>query len=163
MEAPVFSEKILMELESSPDFPLIPHLEGPDKINLRHIKEKTNVEISLQGGRFSGLDENSPLSFLIASTDADNLAKAKTLCQSLIDTIKAQKAKVEQNSYSKKIKKRKNNQKFVDLPPQLLYTMRYYFPGESAQPPPPGSAKDMKIHKYNFPHVGKKMHWFQKQ
>ena len=162
MEAPVFSEKILIGLESTPDFPLIPHLEGPNKANLRYIEEKTNVKLSLQGGRLLGFDENSPLSFLLVSTNADNLAEAKTLCESLIDTVKAQKAKAEQNSYSKKLKKRKNNQKFLDLPPQLLYTMRYYFPGESAQPPPPGSAKDMKIHKYNFPHVGKKMHWFQK-
>lgn len=162
MNQELYSEQIDVGISSTADFNLIGHLEGTDKVNLRYIRDKAHVEISIQSGSIADNGKGNIKILLVASNQED-LNIAKDLCQNLIATVKAQKLKAEQTSSTKKTKKRKNNQKFVDLPVPLLLAMKYYFPGEPVQPPPPGSTRDIKEHNSKFRNVGKKMNWFSKQ
>ena len=163
MEEGIFSDNIEVDVESTPQFNVVGCLEGPNKQYLHYIEEKANCKISINypiNSGYSTLDDNKISLIVIASSEED-LNKARELCHSLIESVKEQKLRSIEAKAKKKAKKRKSGKSTVNLPEQLLLAMKFYFPGEPAEPPPPGSTQDLKIHKKTFPHIAKQMKWFK--
>ncbi|OHT13353.1 KH domain containing protein [Tritrichomonas foetus] len=159
----IFSEKIDVGVTSNAQFNVIAYLEGPNKQYLHYIEEQAHCRITINDAINSGFNpyDNTQISLLIATDTDEDLQKARNLCQNLIETVKAQKARVTEAKARKRAKKRKSGQKAINLPEQLLLAMKFYYPGEPAEPPPPGSTQDLKIHKREFPRIAKQMKWFK--
>jgi hypothetical protein len=154
--------RVEVGLTSDAQFNVISHLEGPHNRFLRYIEEQAHCRLSVHGALQFGVDseEEGPLHILILAENEDDLAKARSLCENLITTVKAQRQQAIQTKAVKRIKKKKMGKGMLVLPDQLIAAMTVYFPGEPAEPPPPGSAEDIKNHRKNFRMVGKRLHWF---
>lgn len=156
------SEKIIVDCTSDQNFNVISHLEGINNQNLHYIEDNSHCKISIIGSTNSGFayEEDGPVQILIMGNAQEDIEKARDLCENLISTIKLQKQKALQAKAQKRAKKKKNGSSNVVLPEQFLLAMRHYFPGEPAEPPPPGSTQDIKQHRRNFKRVGKQNGWF---
>jgi hypothetical protein len=156
------SAKVDVGITSDAQFNVISHLEGPHNRFLRYIEEQAHCRLSVHGALHFGVDseEEGPLHILIFAETEDDLVKARGLCENLISTVKAQKQQTLQMKAAKRMKKKKTGKGTVILPDQLIAAMTVYYPGEPAEPPPPGSAEDIKEHKKNFRAVGKQLGWF---
>ncbi|KAH0786947.1 KH domain-containing protein [Histomonas meleagridis] len=155
-------ERIPVDCVSDANFNVVAHLEGPNNQNLHYIEDQSHCRLTVHGAINSGfsLDEEGPIYILLMANSPDDIEKGKDLCLNLISTVKAQKQKILQEKAQKRAKKRKAGSKTVNLPEQFLLAMRYYFPGEPAEPPPPGSTQDMKLHRRKFRIVAKHNSWF---
>jgi hypothetical protein len=157
-----FSARIDVGLVSDAQFNVISHLEGPHNRFLHYIEEQAHCRVSVHGALHFGLEseEEGPLHILVLADTEDDLAKASELCENLIATVRAQKQQTAQLKAARRIKKRKTGKGTLVLPDQLISAMKCYFPGDDAEPPPPGSTEDLKRHRANFPFVGKQLGWF---
>ena len=156
------TERIPVDCVSDANFNVVAHLEGPNNQNLHYIEDQAHCRVSVHGAINSGfsVDEEGPIYILLMANSQSDMDKGKDLCNNLISTVKAQKQKILQEKAQKRAKKRKSGAKTVNLPEQFLLAMRYYFPGEPSEPPPPGSTQDMKQHNRNFRAVAKQNGWF---
>ncbi|KAK8838712.1 hypothetical protein M9Y10_032751 [Tritrichomonas musculus] len=163
LEEGIFSDKIDVDVESTPQFNVVGYLEGPNKQYLHYIEEQAHCKISINYPINSGYSthEDNKISLLIIANSEEDLNKARELCNSLIESVKEQKLRITEMKAKKKAKKRKSGKSTVNLPEQLLLAMKFYFPGDPAEPPPPGSTQDLKLHKKTFPHIAKQMKWFK--
>jgi PHP family Zn ribbon phosphoesterase len=157
-----FSARIDVGVTSDAQFNVISHLDGPHNRFLRYIEEQTHCRASVHGALHFGVgsEEEGPLHILVLADSEDDVAKAREHCENVIATVRAQRQQSVQLKAARRIKKRKAGKGVLVLPDQLIAAMKCYFPGDDAEPPPPGSAEDVKQHKANFRSVGKQLGWF---
>ena len=162
-QAPIFTEKIDVGVASTAQFNVIAYLEGPNKQYLRYIEEQAHCRVTISDPITTGFNsgDSGQITLILVADTREDLEKAKELANNLIETVHAQKDRVIEAKAKKRAKKRKNGSKAVNLPEQLLLAMKFYYPGEPAEPPPPGSTQDLKIHKREFPRIAKQQRWFK--
>lgn len=162
MEELNFSSKIIVDVESTAQFNVVQHLEGIQNQNINYIQDKTGSKLEIISNHFShgfAPNEDNKIYISIIADSEEHLNEAEKLCQGLVQSVKEKKVR------NAEIKARKSQQKSgksqMTLPEQFLLAMKAYFPGDPAEPPPPGSAQDLKIHKWTFPQIAKRMKWLK--
>jgi hypothetical protein len=161
-ESRYLTAKVDVGLVSDAQFNVVTHLEGPHNRFLRYIEEQSNCRLSVHGALHFGADaeDEGPLHILVLAETEDGLEKARTLCENLVATVRAQRQQMVQQRAAKRIKKKKAGKGMLVLPDQLIAAMRVYCPAGPAEPPPPGSPEDVREHARSFRAVGRRLGWF---
>ena len=123
-------------LKETSSFDPVSELEGESKVNIRYIEEKSGAKVSVQKG------EASPTIHVIAENE-DSLERAESLIKDLVETLQRTQMQQIQENAMLRMKRKKKLHGAVELPTQVLLAMKYYFPGEPPEPPPPGSSRDL--------------------